>query len=218
MKGKSMEKEIIYQYPVQEMALEFSCKFYKQIKRNKKNKRIIIWLCLISLFFFLMYSIPVLSAIDYISLILAVFSVIICFMYIKGISKNTVQHQLAITAYEDKMEITYYSDCKACQKEIYIKYDDILSCKFFDDSYTKIQITFQDSMESYVECYDENHNEIEYSLPNFAIVELNPFSYEQGFFMYIAPELFTIKGFAMTKKILKKYGNKKEYFERIGDN
>ena len=47
------------------------------------------------------------------------------------------------------------------------------------------------------------------------VFNLNPLSYEQGYFMYVANNFFEIKGYQLTDKIIKKYGNADEYFDYL---
>ena len=114
--------------------------------------------------------------------------------------------------------LTYYSVVGTPKKVLTLRYEDIIECQFFDKSYTKIQITFKKNKHSYLKSYSQTGGEVSHLVDTMVSFELNPYSYEQGFFMYIAPDYFNIKKYALTDKILKKYGNINEYFTRLAES
>lgn len=132
----------------------------------------------------------------------------------KATMKRGGFHQLKITAYEDHMELTYY--LARYTKKLNVYYDDILSARFNDSTQTGFQIIFAGVGDSYLKTYNKNDKEIENTVENLFVFKLNPQSWEQAFFLYIADDYFDIQGFDFTKKLERKYGATiEEYIKRL---
>ena len=168
--------------------------------------------------FLVLYCLPFLNFIDTYLLLVAVIFLCATVILLKGITKKIGTHNLMIQATESDMVLTYYSVGATPKKVLTLRYEDIIECQFFDKSYTKIQITFKKNKHSYLKSYSQTGGEVSHLVDTMVSFELNLYSYEQGFFMYIAPDYFNIKKYALTDKILKKYGNINEYFTRLAES
>lgn len=213
-----MNDEYIYQYPAPEYMERFK-EMVAQRTTNTNGARKKVIVCFgISMAFLVLYCLPFLNFIDTYLLLVAVIFLCATVILLKGITKKIGTHNLMIQATESDMVLTYYSVGATPKKVLTLRYEDIIECQFFDKSYTKIQITFKKNKHSYLKSYSQTGGEVSNLVDTMVSFELNPYSYEQGFFMYIAPDYFNIKKNALTDKILKKYGNINEYFTRLAES
>lgn len=213
-----MNEEIIYQYPAPEYDDEFEKLIAGQRTANRKMKRKALVSFIISIALLILYCVPAFISFDSWLLLAAVLFMVAAMIFLKGNIKISGTHNLKILAADDHMKLTYYTDGLISKRVLQIRYEDIIEAEFFDKTYTKIQFLYRKNKHTFLKTYDKNGDEIDNTNDNLVSFELNKMSYEQGFFMYVAPELFTIKKYAVTDKIIQKYGNKDEYFSALKDS
>lgn len=199
-----MENKIIYQYPMEEQR-EVILNSYSHLVnlKHKKSKKLLI-LCAALLIATLVF-IKISSLLSVITSIALLFSVCVLRKH------NEFEHFLEITAYEDNVQFSYYSDNN---RTVYIiPYEDIVSATIDENGYDNTVIVVK--KEHHISCfsYDKNDNLIQKSCPECISFCLNPFSPEQGFFLYYAPKLFKFSSDRM--KILNTFGNENDYFNSI---
>jgi hypothetical protein len=208
-----MSEELIYSYPQDGDTSEFEEIFQKAYAVKSKNLRKILIMSCTAFLFFLLYSLPIFAKIDWLFLILGIAILIFSLLFAKQVKKESGFTLLGIVADEEQMRLTYFSG--KSKKTLTVFYEDIRSARFTDDDFTSFQIVFENSDKSFVKEYDLNGNEISPLSRNLFIFSLNPESYEQYFFLYVAEELFTVEKLKKTKKFFKRFGNAQEYIDRI---
>lgn len=206
------ENELIYQYPVAEMRENYEDYFKQEYRRNKKTLHILAYMSIGFLLCFTLYSVTSSSRLSSVFLIVGVVVLLLTFMFAKGVANKRSLHLLSIDADEKRLKLTYYTQQKYYKREYEIPYNRILSCRFANNDYTKIQFVLKNT-KSYF--YNINNEVDKTETTSFMVFNLNPLSYEQGYFMYVADKYFDIKGYQLTNKIIKKYGNMEEYFEYL---
>lgn len=206
------ENELIYQYPVDEMLTSYEDYFKQEYRKNKKVLRNLMFMCLGFLACFTLYYVPALSRFSTLFLICSIIILVITSMFAKAITNKKSLHFLSINADEKRVILTYYSQAKNYKREYIIPYNRVLSCRFVNKDFTKIQFVLKNTKCNYYNMNDEIEKT---DSTAFMVFNLNPLSYEQGYFMYVADKFFDIKGYQLTDKIIKKYGNADEYFEYL---
>ncbi len=208
-----MSEELFYSYPQDGDTSEFEEIFQEAYAAKSKNLRKILIMSCTAFLFFLLYSLPIFAKIDWFFLILGIAILIFSLLFAKQVKKESGFTLLGIVADEEQMRLTYFSG--KSKKTLTVLYEDIRSARFTDDDFTSFQIVFENSDKSFVKEYDLNGNEISPLSRNLFIFSLNPESYEQYFFLYVAEELFTVEKLKKTKKFFKRFGNAQEYIDRI---
>ena len=210
-----MNENYVYIYPTDDTAEEFKNQF--AVSENKNDKKIMVALIGAAVFFFILYFIPILEKFDFAFLICAIICGIFLSSFLKYSSNSVYKTALSIKAYEDYMTLEFYK--RKTVKKLNIYYEDITDARFSDNNQTSFQIAFVPNAQSYMKEYRiENNEEIQSLYENLFLFNINPNSYEQFFFLYIAEDYFTIKGFHKTKKFFKKYGTQNEYLEKLEQN
>lgn len=207
-----MNDSFVYKYPADESKEAFEKAVIREDEgRDKKITAVLLTPVVV---FFILYCIPLFEKIDLLLLFCAMLSAAILSYYIKRTSGNTYSTALSIAAFDEQMVLEYYK--KNSKKVLHIYYEDITDARFSDKDHTKFQIAFVKNSRSYAEEYDRKSGEkIPLFYDNLFLFSMNPYSYEQFFFLYMAEDHFTIKGLHKTKKFFKAYGNKNEYLERL---
>lgn len=207
-----MEKELVYQYPLQEQLSNYENYFKEEYANNKKVIRRLVYMIIGCLLSFTLYCMPFLQDFSSYFLIISIVILILIFLFAKGVTNKKSLHFLSINADEDQVILTYYTQAKYYKREYTIPYNKILSCRFVNSDYNKIQFVFKNIK---CKCYNFNDELDKEDTATFMVFNINPLSYEQAYFMYVAKEYYTIKGYEITNKILKKYGNADEYFAML---
>ena len=210
--SQDKENELVYQYPVDEMLGSYEDYFKQEYRKNKKVLRNLIFLCLGCLVSFSLYCVPALSRFSTAFLIVSIVILVVTFMFAKAITNKKSLHFLSINADEERLKLTYYTQARHYKREYNIKYKNIVSCRFCNSDFTKIQFVVSRTK---CKAYDIYDTEISNEPVTYLVFNINPLSYEQGYFMYVADKFFEIKGFEMTNKLIKKYGNADEYFNYL---
>jgi hypothetical protein len=209
-----MTENLIYKYPgdgdLSYFKSEISANYEK--RRTLTRKSLIVGAAVIIVFGLLSLLFKFTDLYIFLMVIYAFFSL----LFLKGAFANGETTALAIEAKDEKMKLTYFNKSDVTECEIY--YEDITFARFSDDDYTSFQIAFSHNCGSYYKKFDVQGNEKEVLNPNLFLFRINPESFEQFFFLYVAEELFMIRKFQKTKKFFKKYGNKQEYLERISES
>lgn len=192
----------------------------EQLRSSAQNRRKIVnKLCIFTLLFFcffVLFCLPFAQKFDYIFIIFACVFLIIDGYTLQTFMKYNIQHFLSINADSESIELIYYSSLsKEFKRVLHLKYADIVSAKFSDNDFTSFQIVFNDSNDSKLTTYDIKGNKITSLSKNLFLFKLQPFSYEQGFFLYFAHSLFKIDGYFLDKKVYRKFGSETDYFEQI---
>lgn len=123
-----------------------------------------------------------------------------------------IRHMLIINAYETYMELEILDTAKTYTKQkIHLKYNDIKMC-ILSKKYDKATIFFSEGASSYDICTDKNGKEHKNIMSGQITLDINPYTFEQSFFLYTARRLFTVG----TKEwqIIKKFGSEGEYYEK----
>ena len=212
----SKKEDFFYIYPMENQLENIE----EQLRSSAQNRRKIInKLCIFTLLFFTLFVIfclPFAREFDYIFIISACIFLILDGYTLQIFMKHNIQHFLSINADSDSIELIYYSSLsKEFKKVLKLKYADIVKAKFSDNDYTSFQIVFNNSNDSKLTTYDINGNEMHSLSQNLFLFNLQPFSYEQGFFLYYAHSLFKIDGYFLDKKVYRKFGSETDYFEQI---
>lgn len=206
--------DLIYMYPSKEDEVNFE----KSIKMMRENysraaKKSCI-LLVIGTAFFTAYSLFSMYKHSSALLLLAVIAYVIAAYSFKSVKNKEGFHFLKIKAYENYMVLTYY--LARYKKELVVYYEDIVSARFSDKKHTAFQIVFTDSGNSRLKIYNKNDKEIDTLNENLFVFNINPGSWEQAFFLYLAGDYFDITGFRFTKKLERKYGSTlEEYIENL---
>lgn len=212
-----MNNDFVYMYPTEESRKIFEEDLNQNNGNNVKDKKIVTALLGAVIGFFVLYWIPFFTKFDIAFLISAAFCMILLSFYLKQSSSSPYSTALSIEAYEDYMKLEYFKN--KTKKTLQIYYEDIVDSRFSDNDYTSFQIAFTNNNRSFMKEYDRNTDkEIDSLYDNLFLFSLNPFSYEQFFFLYIAEDYFTIKKFYKTKKFFKTFGNQNEYLEKLEQN
>lgn len=208
------ENELIYQYPVDDEKANYESYFLQEYKKNKRSIRLIAYMFFGFIASFMVYSLIPSSKYSFLFLMLSVIILIIAFMFAKGITQKRSLHILGINADEEQVVFTYYTQQKYYKREYIVPYNKIISCRFCNKDYTKIQFVLKGTKCNYYNL----DNELSHSdTTTFMVFDINPLSYEQAYFLYVAKQYFNIKGYDLTEKVLKKYGNFEDYLEEIGE-
>lgn len=206
------ENELIYQYPVENMLGDYEDYFKQEYQKNKKVLRNLMFMCIGFLISFTLYCVPALSSFSTLFLIVSIAILVVTFMLAKAVTNKKNLHFLSINADEKRLKLTYYTQAKHYKREYNIMYKNIVSCRFCNSDFTKIQFIVSRTK---CKAYDINNIEISNEPVTYLVFNINPLSYEQGFFMYVADKFFDIKGYKLTNKIIKKYGDADEYFDYL---
>ena len=206
------QNELIYQYPIEEMRGSYEDYFKQEYRKNKKTLYILAAMFFGALVSFMVYTSATSSRFSSIFLIIGIIILVLLSMTAKGITSKRSLHFLSINADEKCLTLTYYTQAKSYKREYIIPYNRILSCRFVNKDFTKIQFVLKNTKCNYYNLNDEIERT---DSTAFMVFNLNPLSYEQGYFLYVADKYFDIKGYQLTNKIIKKYGNMEEYFEYL---
>lgn len=204
-----MNEELQYGYPADMDDLDLDVIQYHYNNNQRFIKRIIL-LTAIVMILILVYCIT-LSSIAGAALIICVVCDIIFFSLFKKIKS----HALVIEAYESYIDLQFYTSEHSYSTRAHLLYSDIMALNL-SDKYDNVTISYVNrSGKSYVRLIgaDGTEQARKPKHDNFFSAELNPYTPEQGFFLYYAHKLFDVKINQKTrKKILKKFGDEEMYF------
>lgn len=214
-----MDEELVFQYPVQD---ENGEGVNAEIERLMNIRRKIMLKTRV-IFVSILLAICVLYTISYLSSaipVIIIILLIVLFFFGKVISggNNTVDYYTEISAYECfvDLKITNISNGNIQQATIY--YDEI-EWAMMSRSLERIQICFsQNNSEMYDYSVSNNRFEQSNSLSCLIDIPLNPYTYQQYYFLYVAGDYFKIripKTLNNDKIIIKKYGYSDDYITKI---
>lgn len=212
-----MNNNLIYQYPTEDYLNEYEKNFKSYYKKQKRNVILSISFLILGCICFAVYSLFYRYESAKYILVISILFLFAGFLLLKSSVKNSSPHQLAIEAYEDHMTITYYTYGKFSKRILKADYNDIISARFTNNEYSGFQISFNKTAGTYLKSFDRKGREIKNAIDNLFLFSINPMSFEQGFFLYIANDLFSIDKFKFGRKELKKFGTQEEYFYRLED-
>ena len=207
-----MENELVYQYPMQDQIQNYENYFKEEYMKNKKVLRRLAYMIIGFLLSFTLYCVPIFESVSTVFLVISIIILVLIFLFAKGITNKRSLHFLSINADEERLILTYYTQAKYYKREYVIPYDKIISCRFVNSDYNKIQFILKNTECKY---YNFNDEIDKTDVVTFMVFSINPLSYEQAYFLYVAKNYFTIKGYDITEKLLKKYGNADEYFQML---
>lgn len=207
-----MENELVYQYPMQDQIQNYENYFKEEYTKNKKVLRRLAYMIIGFLLSFTLYCVPIFESVSTVFLVISIIILVLIFLFAKGVTNKRSLHFLSINADEERLILTYYTQAKYYKREYVIPYDKIISCRFVNSDYNKVQFVLKNTECKY---YNFNNEVDKKETVAFMVFSINPLSYEQAYFLYVAKNYFTIKGYDITDKILKKYGNAVEYFQML---
>lgn len=192
-----MKDEIVYQYPDYEKFKSITTS--SNSKKTEKQAILFIGLIAISGLLFILYA-----ALGYTGLLVSAF-ILIVFDIILLKQRNKLSAYICIEAYTDHMiihgiDITTNRIIKTAD----IIYDEIVRAYFTDRSCTRLVITL---------CA-EGKSVISNSDTKIFTIDLQPYTWQQGFFMYLSKEFFDIAS-PKEWQILKKYGSEYQFFATL---
>lgn len=202
-----------YEYPSSEYGEMFEEEINKMKKGYKKAVKLSLIFLLAGIAFFAAYSLLISFKYAYVLLILFIAMLLISVYSFKASQSAGGFHFLKIKAYDERMELVYYTSRRKTKLEVY--YEDIITAQFSDKNHTGFQIVFADNDRSHITTFDEKNRITDNLNNNLFLFKINPMSWEQGFFLYFAEQYFEIDGFEFTKKLKRKYGSAEKYFENL---
>lgn len=188
------DKTLIYEYPSAELKAEICATFEARSKLSKKLKFIGAGCLIGAMLLFMSYCLIVRFKFVFF------FLTALCIAAAVVILKTAVRynwHYLFVKAFDTDMDIEYFSN--GTKSNFTIKYDNILSIRFFDKNYSSIKIKYIDS-----------HSD---TVCNIFLL-LNAGTPEQGFFLYTMPQL-TEKLRISERSIEKKFGSEEEFYSNF---
>ncbi|WP_295211612.1 hypothetical protein [Ruminococcus sp.] len=205
-----MNEELIYEYPTsterQQVLNEIDKVPFDDLNRTKIKPLILALAGFALIFVSGIFSSPTITNIIF---IVALITIIISFAIMKNILNNRATG-LIITAYESHMQLTSLDNLnKYFKRTLNVQYNDIVYCGLSKDCTTVTMIYRTEN--SSEECSNTNET-VTNELNGTFTFRIIPYSYEQYFFLYIAPQLFKVqtKGW----KIAKRFGTEYEYAEK----
>lgn len=213
-----IDEDIIYAYPESILDEENEVSdenFFISSGLNKSGRLKIFVLTALLTVFLLLYCIPAFESIDYIFLFTAAVLAVFLYLFVKQIGRNLTLTMTSILALREKMSVIFHcGSLKPIMKELEVYYEDIETARFLDGNYTKLEIIFKQNGRSFAR--ETNMlNGFTTNIGGAFFFSVREFSYEQFFFLYIAEDLFTMKKLHKTKRFYKRFGNKREYLERL---
>lgn len=214
-----MDEELIFQYPIQDENGEGNKAELERLVALKAKilfrTRIIFAaiLFLIAVFF-------VLSSFSNVFSVLTIIMFAVLFLFGKTLSggNNRMDYYTEISAYESFVEIKQTNLTTGKIEQAVIAYDDI-KWAMMSKSLERIQICFeQENSEMFEYSMTDNVAGQLESLTCLIDIPLNPYTYQQYYFLYVADDYFKIripKVLKTDKYIMKKYGNSDDFAEKI---
>lgn len=202
-------EELIYEYPTQEERQEI----VEQLaisKINSSKKNIVILVLIIIGILGIFTSSFIGDKLEIIFFIVGIVTIILGFLSAKTLSEYS-EHITMITAYETFLHLEIYSNSNDFLREIELNYDDIILCSL-SKKYDKVTILYKYNVGSTYSAVKNSGEIIQKKHTGQITFDINPFSYEQYFFFYVAPKLFEID--MEEWKILKKFGNERNYIRK----
>lgn len=201
-------EELLYEYPTQEERQEI----VEQLAVSKigRSKKIIIFVMMIIGILCVFTSSQLGNKLEIALFIVGVVAIIVGFLSAKTLSWYS-EHITMITAYETFLHLEIYSNSDDFFREIELNYDDIVLCSL-SKKYDKVTILYKYNVGSTYSAVKNSGEIIQKKHTGQITFDINPFSYEQYFFFYVAPKLFEID--MEEWKILKKFGNERNYIRK----
>lgn len=204
-----MNEELQYGYPADMDDLDLDVIQYHYNNNQRLKKRICLLTAMV-MFLILVYCITLSSIAGTAVLISVVFEIIFFSLF-----KKIKSHALVIEAYESYIDLQFYTSEHSYSTNAHLLYSDIMALNL-SDKYDKVTVSYVNrSGKSYVRQVgaDGTEQARKPKLDNFFSAELNPYTPEQGFFLYYAHKLFDVKiNQKARKKILKKFGDEEMFF------
>ena len=201
---------IFFEYPYKEFQVEFEEEFTHLAVR--KRRIFLSSICAIA--GGILCLILFIATLQAGLIVLAVLLILSGSLIIKTTAK-TDEHRLEITAGDNGMKLVYLTNSRYYKRVLTVDYDDIISASFTSHGFERIQLRFRNGENTELKTFNTQQKEIPNAVENLIEIDLVPNSLEQGFFLFIAKDLFPISNYN-AKKIEKKYGTAEEYFENIG--
>ncbi|WP_298486657.1 hypothetical protein [uncultured Ruminococcus sp.] len=207
-----MNEELLFEYPLKADRKRFESEILSAAPENFKAQRarafviLIIGYVLIPLSDIIPWKMPA-KVVPIIGVVL----VILAILRMKTLI-NARRTGIEIDAYETYMQITYLDNINSYpRKTVKLYYDNIVLCNISNSCESAMMIYQPQNSEEI--CIDRNGEKtVENVLNGQLIFDINPYSYEQYFFLYVAPRLFktSTKGW----KTAKKFGTEYEYITK----
>lgn len=204
-------EELIFQYPIeseQPMAKEM----ISEQADTTKMRLAIMLLVLVSTTLIGTNVLLRSSVLQGIFVVSAVIMLIVAYQMSRVLATK-IKHLLIINAYESYMELEILDSTKQyTQQKLHLSYQDIKMCMLSKDC-DKASILYLQGSSSYDICTDKKGQEHKNVLGGQVTFDINPYTFEQSFFLYTARKLFKVS----TKEwqIIKKFGSESEYFEKF---
>lgn len=204
-------EELVFQYPVeneQHLAKEM-------ISDQADTTKIRLTIMLLVLISTTLIGTNVLlrsSVLQVIFIISAIIMLIIAYQMYRVLAAK-IKHLIVINAYESYMELEILNSTKQYpEQKLHLSYKDIKMCMLSKDC-DKASILYSQGASSYDICTDRKGNDHKNTLCGQVTFDINPYTFEQSFFLYTARKLFKVQ----TKEwqIIKKFGSESEYYEKF---
>lgn len=206
-----MEEQIIFEYPVLNEREQIIDTYRSYSYGNTKLRIISIILAFLGL-----VCLPFIALtngnLQFVLIILFI-GLLLSSLLVARTVKGVASHFTMITAFESYMKLDIYSNRNKFLREITLRYCDILSCSFSKD-YDKAFIFYSYNDISNENITGKDGEKTENNASGQVTIYITPGSFEQYFFLYIAPQLFKVT--AEEWKIVKKFGNEREYLMKNG--
>lgn len=189
--NENNNEKVMFYYPQDEYREDILSENTERKRTMRRYKRICVFCISAAMISFLIYSvIPKYSLIFFFLTAVLVLAAVSFFKLYSALRS----HCLFISAYERRLNIEYISDKNLSYS---IAYEEISQAGFTDRLFTRILIRYTDNGVK---------KEVSFSL--------NPFTPEQGFFLYTAPLL--IEKMKINKgAVIRNFGTEEEYYERV---
>lgn len=177
---------------------------YKMLcKKRRKTLLIMLISLLIAVVSLCLSNVYDVSFLYYIALVFFLLSAVSIYD-----AKGQYKSQLEIRAYNDHIELDYYSvGVSPMCKSVNAKYDDIVE-GYLQENFTQVMLVFK-AGSSCVTGKNSDGKEIDCE-NKFVRFQLNEHTPEQAFFIYTAPQLFPMR--FNKKKALGKFGDESDYY------
>lgn len=204
-----MNEELLFEYPLKADRKRFESEILSSAPENFKAQRarafvmLIIGYVLIPLSDIIPWETPA-KVVPIIGIVLVIIAILTMKSLI-GARRTGVE----IDAYETYMQITCIDNINSYpRRTVKVYYDNIVLCNISNGCVSAMMIYQPQNSEEI--CIDRNGEKaFDNVLSGQLTFDINPYSYEQYFFLYVAPKLFktSTKGW----KTVKKFGTEYEY-------
>ncbi len=204
-------EELIFQYPVeneQPMAKEMISE-----QTDTTKIRLVIMLLVLTGTTLIGTNVLLRSSMLQVIFVVSAIIMLIAAYQMSRILTAKIKHMLVINAYESYMELEILDTTRQYpEQKLHLSYKDITMCMFSKD-FDKASILYSQGDSSYDICIDRKGNEHKNTLGGQVTFDINPYTFEQSFFLYTARKLFKIQ--AKEWQIIKKFGSESEYYEKF---